>query len=92
MKELLDRLKDCWKIIKKNVTQSFEVLQNAYAGRTRASFEGAQGTLLDRSWGSYPYVTSSNTIVDSVGIGAGYSARLLDEVLSVFKAYGTRGG
>ncbi|NLN34781.1 MAG: adenylosuccinate synthetase, partial [Candidatus Cloacimonetes bacterium] len=48
--------------------------------------------LLDRSWGSYPYVMSSNTIVDSVGIGAGYSARLLDEVLGVFKAYGTRVG
>lgn len=92
LKELLDRLKDCWKIIKKNVTQSFEVLQNARMRDAKILFEGAQGTLLDRSWGSYPYVTSSNTMVDAVGIGAGYSARLLDEVLGVFKAYGTRVG
>jgi adenylosuccinate synthase len=92
LKELLGRLSDCWKLIEKNVVQSYELLHEARLQDAKILFEGAQGTLLDRSWGTYPYVTSSNTIVDAIGVGAGYSSRLLDEVLGVFKAYGTRVG
>jgi adenylosuccinate synthase len=55
-------------------------------------FEGAQGTLLDVDHGSYPYVTSSNTMAGAVCAGLGVSPRLIDRVLGVFKAYSTRVG
>ena len=58
----------------------------------RILFEGAQGALLDLTYGSYPYVTSSRVMTDAVGIGTGYSARNLDKVLGVYKAYCTRVG
>jgi len=55
-------------------------------------FEGAQGTLLDLTFGTYPYVTSSRVMTDGVGIGTGFSARRLNKVLGVYKAYATRVG
>jgi adenylosuccinate synthase len=55
-------------------------------------FEGAQGTLLDITFGTYPYVTSSNTITSSIGVGCGIPLNLIDEHIGVFKAYTTRVG
>ncbi|MEE9284397.1 MAG: adenylosuccinate synthase [Dehalococcoidia bacterium] len=55
-------------------------------------FEGAQGTLLDIEFGTYPYVTSSATTAAGVYVGAGLRPRALDSVLGVFKAYATRVG
>jgi len=55
-------------------------------------FEAAQGALLDVSYGTYPYVTSSHTTASYVGPGAGFPVALLDEVIGVFKAYQTRVG
>lgn len=92
LKTLLADLKDCWEFLRGFVQQTFTVLQEAHQKDARILFEGAQGTMLDRSWGTYPYVTSSNTIVDAIGTGAGFSARKLDDVLGVFKAYCTRVG
>jgi len=54
--------------------------------------EGAQGTLLDVSYGTYPYVTSSNTIAGNVATGLGIGPTAIDEILGVFKAYNTRVG
>jgi adenylosuccinate synthase len=54
--------------------------------------EGAQGTLLDIDFGSYPYVTSSNTVCAGACIGLGVSPRRVGEVYGVFKAYCTRVG
>lgn len=54
--------------------------------------EGAQGTLLDIDFGSYPYVTSSNTVCAGACIGLGVSPRNVGEVYGVFKAYCTRVG
>jgi len=54
--------------------------------------EGAQGTLLDIDFGSYPYVTSSNTICAGVCTGLGVAPSLIGDVLGVFKAYCTRVG
>jgi len=92
LKELLDALKESWKILKKYTMSVESVLQEARLTGARILFEGAQGSLLDRTWGSYPYVTSSHTIVDAIGIGSGFSSRHLDEVLGVFKSYCTRVG
>jgi adenylosuccinate synthase len=54
--------------------------------------EGAQGTLLDIDFGSYPYVTSSNTVCAGACIGMGISPRNIGEVFGIFKAYCTRVG
>ena len=55
-------------------------------------FEGAQGTLLDVDFGTYPYCTSSNTTVGSICTGLGISPALIGEVVGVVKAYTTRVG
>jgi adenylosuccinate synthase len=55
-------------------------------------FEGAQGALLDVDHGTYPFVTSSNTIAGAAATGAGLGPRCFDFVLGVVKAYTTRVG
>ncbi|MDR1878809.1 MAG: adenylosuccinate synthase [Bacteroidales bacterium] len=54
--------------------------------------EGAQGTLLDVEFGSYPYVTSSNTITAGVCVGLGVAPAKIGKVFGLFKAYCTRVG
>ncbi len=54
--------------------------------------EGAQGTMLDIDFGSYPYVTSSNTISAGVCTGLGISPKKIGDVFGIFKAYCTRVG
>ena len=54
--------------------------------------EGAQGTMLDVDFGSYPFVTSSNTISAGACTGLGISPRNIGEVFGIFKAYCTRVG
>ena len=55
-------------------------------------FEGAQGSLLDVDFGTYPYVTSSNTLAPAASIGSGVSAKRVNTVLGIVKAYTTRVG
>lgn len=55
-------------------------------------FEGAQGTLLDVDHGTYPYVTSSNTIAGAACVGAGFGPRAANYILGITKAYTTRVG
>ncbi|OIZ98898.1 adenylosuccinate synthase [Rickettsiella grylli] len=55
-------------------------------------FEGAQGTFLDVDQGTYPFVTSSNTVAGSAATGSGLGIRCFDYVLGVSKAYSTRVG
>jgi adenylosuccinate synthase len=54
--------------------------------------EGAQGALLDITFGSYPFVTSSNTISASACIGLGIAPQRINKVIGIFKAYMTRVG
>jgi adenylosuccinate synthase len=61
------------------------------AGR-RILFEGAQGTMLDVDHGTYPYVTSSNTVSGAVCAGAGVGPGTLQQVIGICKAYTTRVG
>lgn len=55
-------------------------------------FEGAQATMLDIDYGTYPYVTSSHPISGGVGVGAGVAPKKIDKVFGVVKAYCTRVG
>ena len=67
-------------------------LNSVMAGGHRLLFEGAQGTLLDVDHGTYPYVTSSNTVAGAASAGAGVAPQRLDYVLGITKAYSTRVG
>jgi adenylosuccinate synthase len=58
----------------------------------RILFEGAQGTLLDVDHGTYPYVTSSNTVAGQAAAGSGMGPNAIDYVLGICKAYTTRVG
>lgn len=55
-------------------------------------FEGAQGTLLDIDHGTYPFVTSSNTVAGAACVGTGFGPRYLNYILGITKAYTTRVG
>jgi len=55
-------------------------------------FEGAQGALLDNDVGTYPFVTSSNTIAGAAAVGTGLGPRDIHKVLGIVKAYTTRVG
>jgi adenylosuccinate synthase len=71
-------------------TQS--MLQDALMAERSIILEGAQGALLDVDFGTYPFVTSSSTVVGNASTGAGLPPRSIDHVLGVFKAYITRVG
>ena len=70
----------------------WKLLDEARRGGQRILFEGAQGTLLDVDHGTYPFVTSSNTIAGQAAIGTGMGPGALNHVLGITKAYTTRVG
>ncbi|GAA0064817.1 adenylosuccinate synthase [Clostridium sp. CTA-1] len=74
-------VKDISVIVNKKIKEGKEVL-----------FEGAQGTLLDIDYGTYPYVTSSSTIAGGVCIGAGVGPTAITNAVGIAKAYTTRVG
>ncbi|MBY6953100.1 adenylosuccinate synthase [Clostridium botulinum] len=74
-------VKDISVIVNKKIKDGKEVL-----------FEGAQGTLLDIDYGTYPYVTSSSTIAGGVCIGAGVGPTAITNAVGIAKAYTTRVG
>ena len=72
---------------------SGEYLINQYLDEGKSVLaEGAQGTLLDIDFGSYPYVTSSNTICAGACTGLGVAPNKIGKVIGIFKAYCTRVG
>ena len=74
------------------VAPAWEILDTARKQGKRVLFEGAQGAMLDIDHGTYPYVTSSNTVATTAGSGSGVGPRSLDYVLGITKAYTTRVG
>jgi adenylosuccinate synthase len=74
------------------VTDTAVLLNEWLDAGDRVLFEGAQGTMLDLDHGSYPFVTSSNTVAGSLCAGLGVSPTRVDAVLGVMKAYCTRVG
>ena len=70
----------------------WELLDKARRDGRKILFEGAQGALLDIDHGTYPYVTSSNTVAGSAASGTGIGPGALDYVLGITKAYTTRVG
>lgn len=74
------------------VTDTVAYMHEALATEKRILFEGAQGTMLDIDFGTYPYVTSSNCTAGAVSTGLGIGPKGIDQVLGVSKAYVTRVG
>jgi adenylosuccinate synthase len=74
------------------VTNTSVFLVDALDRGQRILFEGAQGCLLDVDHGTYPYVTSSNTVAGNASAGAGVGPTCIDYVLGISKAYTTRVG
>ena len=70
----------------------WQELDNARQLGKRILFEGAQGTMLDIDHGTYPYVTSSNTVAGQAAVGSGQGPSAIDFVLGITKAYTTRVG
>lgn len=80
-------------LMKKFNIVSTEYLVNDLARKNKKILaEGAQGTMLDVDFGSYPFVTSSNTISAGACTGLGVSPKLIGDVFGIFKAYCTRVG
>ena len=74
------------------VTNVSLVIDKAVKARQQVLFEGAQGTHLDIDHGTYPFVTSSNTVSGSACCGAGVGPKAIDNVMGIVKAYTTRVG
>jgi adenylosuccinate synthase len=70
----------------------WKLLNEARRGGRRILFEGAQGALLDIDFGTYPFVTSSNTMAGMAATGTGMGPGAVDFVLGIVKAYTTRVG
>ncbi len=79
-------------VLAMNVVDSEHMINIALKNGENILAEGAQGTMLDVDFGSYPFVTSSNTIVSSVCSGLGVAPQKIGKVFGVFKAYCTRVG
>ena len=74
-------IKPVWKILNEQIKKNKNIL-----------FEGAQGSMLDVDFGTYPFVTSSSTIAAAAAIGSGVAHNKINSVLGITKAYTTRVG
>lgn len=78
--------------LRKYVTDTSLIIHKALKNEKLVLFEGAQGTLLDVTHGTYPFVTSSNPVAGGACVGAGIGPTKIDRVLGITKAYTTRVG
>ena len=78
--------------IKNLIVDSSEIVNNLKSQGSNILFEGAQGSMLDIDQGTYPFVTSSNTLSGAASLGSGSGPLDIDGVLGITKAYATRVG
>jgi len=88
----LDETMAAAEIIVPIIVDVTQVLQEHMDAGDSILFEGAQGTFLDIDHGTYPFVTSSNTVAAAASTGTGIGPRNLDYILGIVKAYTTRVG
>ena len=89
---ILKEYKEYAEKIKPFVRETSVEVYNAIKANKNVLFEGAQGMLLDIDYGTYPYVTSSNTTAGGVCNGIGVGPTLIDSAVGIAKAYTTRVG
>ena len=90
--EFYQQYKEYAQALKPFVTDTAALMNNALDKNYKILFEGAQGTLLDVDFGTYPFVTSSNATAGGVCTGLGVSPKKVQGILGVCKAYKTRVG
>ncbi len=90
--EIYKEYKEYAKILKPYVCDTITMLHKAIKNNEKILCEGAQATLLDIDFGSYPYVTSSNPSIGGVSTGTGIGSRYINEVYGVIKAYSSKVG
>ncbi|AWM76087.1 adenylosuccinate synthase [Lactobacillus kullabergensis] len=90
--DIFDKYFEYGQKMKKYVTDTSVLINNALDNDEKVLFEGAQGTMLDIDEGTYPFVTSSNTISGGIASGIGVGANRVKSVIGVCKAYTTRVG
>ena len=78
--------------LRQYITQTHIELNKAIRSGKNILLEGAQGTMLDIDFGTYPFTTSSNTIAGGSIIGTGIGLKNIDEIIGIVKAYTTRVG
>lgn len=87
LKELRDRV-----LAANMIRETISILSKAYAEQQRILFEGANATLLDIDFGTYPYVTSSTTSIGGIATGCGFPPTRIETAIGIVKAYTTRVG
>jgi len=90
--KILEGLEIIRKVLRENIIDTREFLYRSYNSGKDILLEGAQGTHLDIDFGTYPFVTSSNTTIGGACTGLGLSPRSIGEVIGIMKAYTTRVG
>ncbi|WP_461834505.1 adenylosuccinate synthase [Desulfothermus sp.] len=90
--EILEKIGDCLKKLRPYLGDVSSEIYKAIEKGKSILFEGAQGTHLDIDHGTYPFVTSSNTVASNVCAGSGCGIAVIDEILGVVKSYTTRVG
>jgi adenylosuccinate synthase len=89
---LLDRLLELAPLLLPYAAPVWSLLEDAHHEGKRVLFEGAQAVMLDVDHGTYPFVTSSNTVAGNAAAGAGIGPKQIGYVLGIAKAYTTRVG
>lgn len=79
-------------VLRPHITNTIPVLNKAIKEGKTVLFEGAQGAMLDIDFGTYPFVTSSNTSAGGCCTGSGVAPTKIDKIIGVCKAYTTRVG
>ena len=90
--EIYQELKGFKEALAPYIADTTQILWKAMGENKKILLEGAQGTLLDIDHGTYPYVTSSNTIAAGACTGLGLSPKSIGDVIGILKAYTTRVG
>ncbi len=90
--ETLQAVMQAAEVLRPHITNTIPVLNKAVREKKTILFEGAQGAMLDIDFGTYPFVTSSNTSAGGCCTGSGVPPTCIDKVIGVCKAYTTRVG
>jgi adenylosuccinate synthase len=91
-KEILETYSGYGARLQEYITTTHIELNNAIQKKKQILLEGAQGTMLDVDFGTYPYTTSSNTTAGGSTTGVGIGPKHIDEIIGIVKAYTTRVG
>jgi adenylosuccinate synthase len=91
-KKVCHEMREAAEFLAPHISDTIPLLSQAYRAGKNILFEGAQGTMLDIDFGTYPYVTSSNPTSGGACVGTGLPPHAVQRVLGVIKAYTTRVG